>query len=103
MGRYLIALLVLTASIANAADDGLEVFCGNNKHQKKEISISEFGFIGNTPIRQKLVGSSIYNDYAKHRIACVVNGHEVIAEFENLEPQGRGEGGACPGSLVTLS
>jgi hypothetical protein len=102
--RTLVALLILgsisVVAIAVADSevaDPVEVYCGEDK----------FHIYGTTWEDERLqrprkTQGTVYRDLSRHSVKCVVNSHEVVADFIIGQPGG-GERGSCPGALITLT
>jgi hypothetical protein len=95
---FVLLLAISSHTIADTYEQGLEVSCS-----AEELLINGFDLSNGVPEAKQREGSRTYFNSEPHKESCTVGTNAVMATFDILKPQPRGECGAMPGAILTLS
>lgn len=93
----IIFLFFTNVAIADSEQQGFEVVCDG----KSIFSISGYDLENGVPEQQQKSGSSVYSDYDKHHVRCVLDKNIIEADFQVSTPDG-GECGGTPGGEIGI-
>jgi hypothetical protein len=92
-------LIFSNAALADEEQQGFEIVCDS----KANFSISGYDLENGEPLEEQKLGSSIYTDYKKHHVRCVLDKNIIEVNFQVSTPEPRGECGSSPGGEIGIT